>query len=131
MKKIISKKQLFEFGLLVGFGFPLLIGWLLPAFAGHGFRLWTLFVGVPAIILGLTSPRLLLYPYKSWMAIGHIFGLINSKIILGIVFIFVLQPIAFVMFFTGYDPLKRRGGKGVNTYRETKQNHQTDLTRIF
>ena len=67
MKEIISNRRLREFGLLVGFGFPLLIGWLLPAFVGHGFRAWTILIGVPAFIIGLTSPRLLHYPYKSWI----------------------------------------------------------------
>ena len=33
MKETISKKQLRDFGLLIGFGFPILIGWLLPALA--------------------------------------------------------------------------------------------------
>ena len=130
MKEKISKKQLHEFGILVGFGFPLLIGWLFPALLGHGFRSWTLWLGVPALILGLTSPRLLYYPYKSWILLGNVLGWVNSKIILGLVFIVILQPISFVMFFTGYDPLRTRR-KGYKTYRENRQNHKLDLTRIF
>lgn len=130
MKAKISRKQLLEFGLIIGFGFPILIGWLFPALVGHGFRLWTLWVGVPAFILGVTSPHLLYYPYKIWIAIGHVLGVVNSKIILGLVFIFILQPIAFVMFLTGYDPLRIRR-KGEKTYRENRQNHQPDFTRIF
>ena len=130
MKEIISKKQLREFGLLIGFGFPILIGWLLPVFAGHGFRAWTLWVGVPGLILGLTAPRLLHYPYKGWMVLGHALGWVNSHIILGLVFIVVLQPIAYIMRLTGYDPLRRRR-KGETTYRENRKDHNTDLTRIF
>ena len=130
MKEAISKKQLHEFGLLIGFGFPILIGWLLPAIAGHGFRAWTLTVGVPGLILGLTAPSLLLYPYKAWMALGHALGWINSHIILGLVFIVVLQPVAYLMRLTGYDPLRRRRN-GEKTYRENRQDHHIDLTRIF
>ena len=130
MKVTISKKQLREFGLLIGFGFPILIGWLLPSLAGHGFRVWTLWVGVPGLILGLKAPRLLYYPYKGWMALGHALGWVNSHIILGLAFIFVLQPIAYVMRLTGYDPLRRRR-KEEKTYRENRQEHHTDLTRIF
>ncbi len=130
MKDTISKKQLREFGLLIGFGFPILIGLLLPVLTGHGFRAWTLWVGIPGLILGQTIPRLLYYPYKGWMALGHALGWVNSHIILGLVFFFVLQPIAFIMRLTGYDPLRRRR-KGDKTYRENRQNHQTDLTRIF
>jgi len=130
MEKTISKRQLREFGLLIGFGFPILIGWVLPAIAGHGSRAWTLWVGSLGLILGLTAPRLLHYPYKGWMALGHALGWINSHIILGTVFLAVLQPIAYVMRLFGYDPLRRRR-RGEETYREIRQNHHTDLTRIF
>ena len=130
MKDAISKKQLREFGMLIGLGFPLLIGWLLPSLFRHEFRTWTLWVGITGLILGLTAPRLLYYPYKGWMAIGLTLGWFNSRIILSIVYIIVLLNIAFVMRLIGYDPLRRRR-KGDNSYRENKQKHQTELTRIF
>ena len=130
MREIISKKQLREFGLLIGFGFPTLLGWFLPLLFGHEFRLWTLWVGILGLILGLTAPRLLEYPYKGWMILGHALGWVNSHIILGLVFIIVLQPIAYIMRLIGYDPLRTRQ-KGEKTYRENRQDHKTDLTRIF
>ncbi len=130
MKEIISKKQLREFGLLIGFGFPILIGWLLPSLFGHQFRTWTLWIGVPGLLIGFTAPRLLHYPYKGWMLLGHVLGWINSHIILGLVFIFVLQPIAYIMRLTGYDPLKNKR-KVEKTYREIRKDKHIDLKRIF
>ena len=130
MKETISKKQLREFGLLIGFGCPILIGWLLPSIFGHEFRLWTLWVGFLGLFVVVTDARLLKYPYKGWMKLGHALGWVNSHIVLGLVFIFVLQPIAYIMRLTGYDPLGRRQ-KGEKTYRENRQDHKTDLTRIF
>ena len=130
MKEIISNKRLREFGLLIGFGFPLLIGWLIPVLTGHGFRVWTLWIGFPGLLIGLTSPRILYYPYKFWMKLGVILGWVNSRIILGLVFIIVLLPISFVMRLIGYDPLRTKL-KEVKTYRENRKNHKTDLTRIF
>ena len=130
MKVYIAKKQLREFGLLVGFGFPILIGWLLPFFAGHGFRTWTLWVGIPSCILGLAAPRLLYYPYKAWMALGHLLGWTNSRIILGLVFLFVLQPIAIIMKLFSYDPLRKKKSDQ-KSYRETRKEKSIDLTRIF
>ena len=129
-KETISKKQLRDFGLLLGFGFPIIIGWLIPSLFGHEFRTWTLWIGVPGNILGLTAPRLLYFPYKGWMALGNFLGFINSHIILGMVFILVLQPIAYIMRLTGYDPLKTKRN-GEKTYRENRKDHKTDLTRIF
>tara|TARA_B100002052_G_C15687692_1_gene509176 strand:+ start:297 stop:692 length:396 start_codon:yes stop_codon:yes gene_type:complete len=131
MKDTISKKQLREFGLLLGFGFPIFIGWLLPSIFGNEFRVWTLWIGVIGLIFGIAAPRLLHYPYKGWVALGHALGWINSQIILGLVFILVLQPIAYMMRLTRYDPLRRRRRKGEVTYRENRKDHIIDLNRIF
>ena len=130
MKEIISKKKLREFGLLIGFGFPLLIGWFIPSLAGHGFKEWTLWVGFLGLIIGLTSPRLLYFPYKFWMKLGVTLGWVNSRIILGLVFILVLLPISVVMRLIGYDPLQTKI-KDEKTYRKIRKSYKTDLTRIF
>ncbi len=129
MKEKISTKQLREFGFIIGFGIPIIFGWLFPLLLAHEFRLWTIWIGVTGLILGLTSPRLLHYPYKIWMKLGHVLGWVNSHIILGFIFIFIVQPIALIMRLIGYDPLRRRRN-GEKTYRENRKNH-TDLTRIF
>ena len=130
MKEIISKKQLREFGLLIGFGFPILIGWLVPSLFGHQFRIWTFWIGGLGLLIGLAAPRLLYYPYKGWMILGQVLGWINSHIILGLVFIFVLQPIAYIMRLTGYDPLRTKR-KREKTYREVRKDHKINLNRIF
>ena len=130
MKNTISKKQLQNFGYLIGFGFPILIGWLIPTIFSHQFREWTLWIGIPVLLLGLISPRLLLYPYKAWMTLGHALGWINSRIILGIVYIAVLIPISFLMRLFGYDPLRFRR-KDKKTYRENRKDNNIDLSRIF
>ena len=130
MRETISKKQLCEFGIFIGFGFPIIVGWLIPLLFGHEFKVWTLWIGVPGLILGVISPRMLHYPYKIWMALGHALGWVNSHIILGLVFIFLVQPIAYIMRLTGYDPL-RKLQKGKKSYREVRKDDHIDLTRIF
>ena len=132
MKVSIEKKQLREFGFLIGFGFPILIGWIIPAVGGHAFRGWTLWIAIPFLITGILKPRLLFYPYKGWMALGLALGWINSRIILGLVFLLVLQPIALIMKFVGHDSLRlsQRERKKIS-FRELKTNHKINLTRIF
>lgn len=125
-----SQKQLREFGLLIGFSFPLLIGWLLPSVFGHGFRTWTLWVAIPSLILGLTAPGLLRQPYKAWMTMSQALGLVNSHIVLGLVFLVILQPIAYMMRMLGHDPLRRKRQRS-KSYRERRKNLQVDFTRIF
>ena len=130
MKDDISKKQLREFGFLIGFGFPIIIGWIIPAIGGHIFRSWSLWVGCPSLILGILKPRLLSYPYRAWMALGLALGWINSRIILGLVFLLILQPIALIMKIFGYDPLSKKKSNEIS-YRENKEGNEVDLTRIF
>ena len=90
MNNHIPKKTLRQFGFLICFAFPFLIGWFLPLLGGHPFRVWTLFISMPAGILGILRPGLLLYPYRAWMKLGHILGWVNSRIILGLVFFCLL-----------------------------------------
>ena len=129
-KKFISKKVLREFGLLIGLVLPFLIGWLLPTIFGHSLRLWTLWISIPLLLLGIFKPRYLFYPYKFWMKIGHVLGWINSKLILSLVFLLVLLPIALIMKLFSYDPLRRKKG-GQNSYREKKTNYIINLRKIF
>ena len=131
MKEKISQKQLIDFGLLIGLGFPLIIGWLLPSIFGHDFRAWTIWIGIPALIMAGIKPSLLLHPYKLWMALGHALGWVNSRIILGLVFLLVLQPIAFVMRLFGYDPLRKEIKIKKKSYRENKEDCIVDLNKIF
>jgi len=126
-----TKKQLKDFGYLIGFGFPILLGWLIPTLFGHGFRAWTLWLGIPALILGFVAPALLRKPYRAWMALGHALGWVNSHVILGLVFIIVLQPIAYVMRLFGHDPLRRKRPHGSNSYRQERNSMSVDFTRIF
>ena len=130
MKNHIAKKTLREFGFLIGFIFPFLIGWILPLFGGHSFRTWTLFISIPSITLALTKPILLLYPYKAWMKLGHILGWVNNQLILGLVFLIVLQPIALIMKILGHDPLRTKKF-AQKSYREIKTYHKVNLKKIF
>ena len=130
MKNYIPKKTLREFGFLIGFIFPILIGWILPFIGGHPFRTWTLSISIPSIILAIIKPSLLLYPYRAWMKLGHILGWLNSRVVLGLVFLIIFQPIALVMKITGHDPLKTK--KLVQkSYRENKTHHKINLKKIF
>ena len=130
MKSSISKKQLREFGLVIAFGFPFIIGWIFPTINGHQFKSWTLWIALPSLTLALFKPFSLYYPFKIWMMIGTILGWINSRIILGLVFLLVLQPIAFFMKLFGYDPLRSKIINS-NSYREIREQKSTDLTKIF
>ncbi len=130
MKENISKKVLREFGFLISFGFPIIIGWFIPAFGGHSFRIWTIWVSIISLILAIIKPPLLYYPYQIWMQLGNILGWINSRVILGLVFIFVLLPISLIMKMFGHDPLNTKK-TGQKSYREIKIKDKVNFKKIF
>ena len=126
MKKEKIKNR--GFGILFFLVF-LLIG-LYPIYKGLTPNLYLVILSIPFLILGLINSKILTPLNKAWMRFGLALGWVNSRIILGLVFIIVLQPIALIMRMFGYDPLrKKRDNK--RSYREIKENHNTNLTTIF
>jgi hypothetical protein len=125
-----SNKRLREFGLLIGIVLPVVFGWLGPSLRSHPAPAWPFVVGVPALVLGLFLPRALAWPYRGWMALGHGLGWVNSHIVLGLVFVVVVQPIALIKRLFGSDPLRRRF-EAKASYREPQAPGPIDLKRIF
>ena len=64
------------------------------------------------------------------MKLGLALGWINSKLIFGLIFIIIVQPISIIMKFFGYDPLRKKFSPE-KSYRELKNQKEIDLTRIF
>lgn len=132
MKSKTSLKQLREFGLLLGILFPFIIGFLIPNLFGHDFRTWTIYFGIPILILGIFKPRTLDKIYKYWIYLGDILGWINSKIILSIVYLLILIPISLIMKLFGYDPLFLKRNLKDKSYRiEKDSNRDIVFKRIF
>ena len=131
MKRINSSSKIYkEFGILIAILFPLIIGFLLPFITGHSFRLWTFWIGIPSLILAFSAPNYLKIPYDLWISIGNTLGWVNSRIILGLIFILVLFPISILLNLFKYDPLKRKI-TNAKTYREVREEKDYNLTRIF
>ena len=128
--KHINKKTLREFGYLISFGFPFFIGFLIPFLTGHSIQIWTLFISIPTLFIGIIYPNGLRIFYKSWMFLGFILGWINSRIILGLIFFIVLCPTAFFLKLFGFDPLRKRNFNQ-KTYRQIIKTNKTDLRKIF
>ena len=128
--KIQNKKKLRKFGYILGLCFPLIIGWLIPLIIGESYRLWTLSLGIALFFMAYFYPEKLNFIYKFWMKIGEILGWINSRLILGIIFIFILQPISFLMRLFNYDPLSLKK-ENLQTYRKNREDLEIDFTRIF
>ena len=130
MKYKSSKNQLRNFGLLIGFSFPIFIGLIIPLITGQAFRLWTLWIGIIFLLFSIFKPALLAKPFEIWMNVGMILSWFNSRLILGLIFVLVVQPISFFMKIFGYDPLRTKKVY-LKTYKEDTSNRKINLNRIF
>lgn len=91
----ISKKILRKFGLMVG-GIFLLIGfWIYhssQSFAGIIF----ICIGILLLVFGSLFPNALSGIYKVWMGLAFALGWLVSRLLLIVLFYFVLTPVGFI-----------------------------------
>lgn len=120
MNEQIEVKQLRSFGLTVG-GVFLFIGLWPLVWRGEGVRLWAVIPAVALIPLGLILPGVLAPLYKGWMAVGHVLGWINTRIILGVLYYGLVVPMGLVMKLLGRDPMRRAWVPGMDSYRVVRE----------
>ncbi len=126
-----DEKQLRNFGLMVGgiFGamglWPMLI-------RGQNPRLWAVALGLALVLPALALPRSLRRVYRVWMALGNALSWINTRVILGVIFYGLITPMGLAMRLLGHDPMGRRFGPNVDTYRVVRRPRPgTHMTRQF
>ena len=99
-----------------GFGALLVIGglgaylWLGRESAAAGGAL--LAAGASILLLALIAPRAALAVRGAWMAVARAIGWVNTRILLGAVFIVVVTPIALIRRALRHDPLRLRWSPG-------------------
>jgi hypothetical protein len=65
-------------------------------------------LGLVLLACGLVYPPLLKWPSAVWWRCSRALGYVNARILLGILFFFVLTPLSIVWRLVGKDPLARR-----------------------
>ncbi|MGB5772986.1 MAG: SxtJ family membrane protein [Crocosphaera sp.] len=117
----LDKKGLKEFGLVTGVLIALLFGLILPLLWGHNLPL------IPWIIAGVLGSLALFIPqslapiYQGWMRVAQVLAWINSRIILGIIFLLIVTPMALIMKIIKRDPMNRKLEFRLETYRISSQ----------
>ncbi|HVG02704.1 MAG TPA: SxtJ family membrane protein, partial [Nitrospira sp.] len=128
MQDTSEKKELRNFGLIVGGLFALIGAWPLIRH-GETLRVWALVLASFLVPLGLLMPAVLRPIFKVWMKVGHVMGWVNTRIILGILYFGLITPMGMVMRLFGWDSMRRALLQDVETYRIVRparsRNHMT------
>lgn len=114
-----DKKELRNFGLITGGLTPVFFGLLLPWLFDRDFPAWPWIAGAILAAWALTVPMSLNPLYRVWMTMGFCLGWVNTRIILTVMFYFIILPVGVVMRLLGNDPMARSITGEQKSYRVT------------
>ena len=115
IRREFSLKDLRSFGLIVGGIFLALGTW--PLLRHHSeARAWAIVLSVLLVLPATLCPRLLIWPYKLWMRGGAMLGYVNTRIILGCLFLLLVTPFGLLKRLFGKASLTLGFDKTLETY---------------
>ncbi len=130
----LTKTELRKFGLILSGGIVVFFGLLFPFLGDRGIQLtsWPWILAAILVAISLIAPGTLGPLSRAWLFIGHVLGYINTRIILGIIFILIFTPTAFLFKLLGKDPMRRSLHPQRESYRtESIQPKPENLTKPY
>lgn len=130
----LTLKQLRQFGMILGGGLAMIFGLLIPWIKDSPLNLfsWPWIVCVILLLISFIAPAILRPVYKIWMAFGMVMGFINTRIILGLIFLAVFTPVALLLKLLRKDPMSRKLDGARKSYRvASKQPKKDNLNRPY
>ena len=115
---------------LVFFGLFLIIS-IWPLIYGEELRIWSLFISIIFLLLGLFNSKILTPLNKAWLKFGIFLGNFIAPIIMGIVFFFVVTPTGLIMRLLGKNLLMLKKDKDKSTYWIKKNKYKTSMKNQF
>jgi len=85
---------------------------------------WIIIAAIAVLVLAMTSPKVFSPLAKIWFGFSHFLGLIVSKLILSIVFFFIVTPVGLVRKALGADSMKGKIWKKGEVSVLIKRNHR-------
>ena len=103
---------------------------LLPLISGHEIRIWSLFISLVFLTLGILNSKILLPLNRYWTILGLFIGNIISPLIMGIIYFGVITPTGLLMKIFGKDLLGLKKNKN-NSYWIKKDNTNNNMKNQF
>ena len=121
-----NRQELRKFGYVMGGFIGLFFGVIFPWLWSAAWPYWPWIIAAVFFSLAIGHPDSLNVPYKLWMRFSEILGWINTRIILGVVFIFVFSPMGLLMRTLGRDTLNKKWNSQLKTYRKESPSRKSD-----
>jgi len=104
LRKHENRRAFKNFGIVFSVFFFLIAAW---SFYKLNYTRSYVLVGISAslLLISFFLPQLLKYPYRGWMTVGHYLMIVNSTILLVLIFLLVMTPLGLMMRLFGKRPL--------------------------
>ena len=117
-----------------GFGIVFFVVFFLiatyPLLSKGDVRLWSLFISIIFLILGILNSKILSPLNKIWFKFGIFLGKIVSPLVMGLIFFVVVTPIGILMRFLNKDLLNLKFNKN-STYWIEKNGPKSKMKNQF
>ena len=124
--KISSNRS---FGIVFFFVFLIITLW--PLINENPLRVWSIYIAIVFLILGLINSNFLTPLNALWYKFGKLLGSIIAPIVMGIVFFIVVTPIGFIMRIFGKDLLNKRYNNKSNSYWINREKSKSTMKQQF
>ncbi len=129
---VVDKPYLRKFGYTMAAVVAVVFGLVLPWIWGFKSPAWPWVVSAVFAVLATVWPMSLGGVYAVWMKVAGVLAWVNTRIILGLVFVFVFTPMGCVMRLLGKDTLQKKFDPNAATYRRpSKVRKSNHLERQF
>lgn len=128
----LDRKGLREFGLLTGAAVVVIFGLFFPWMLELDWPAWPWAIAAPLWLLALARPSWLQWIYRVWMRFGLLASRVTTPLLLGIVFFFMISPMAAIRRLKGKDAMHRTFEPRQKSYRiQSTKSPREKLERPF
>ena len=118
-----------NFGIVFFFVFLIISLW--PVANDNALRIWSIFVAITFLILGLMNSKLLTPLNILWFKFGMFLGFIIAPIVMGIIFFLVITPTGLIMKTMGKDLLNNKYDKKRASYWINRAKPKSTMKQQF
>ena len=118
-----------SFGIVFFFVFLIVSVW--PLINENLLRVWSIYIAIIFLILGLMNSNLLTPLNVLWFKFGKLLGSIVAPIVMGIVFFIVITPTGFIMRIFGKDLLNKKYNNKSKSYWINKEKSKSTMKQQF
>ena len=118
-----------SFGIVFFFVFLIISLW--PLINENPLRVWSIYVAIIFLILGLMNSNLLTPLNTLWFKFGKLLGSIVAPIVMGIVFFIIVTPTGFIMRMFGKDLLNKKYNNKSKSYWINREKSKGTMKQQF